>query len=190
VIIVPNAPVGTRLSAKWLPYDRGFGTAEHRVPEDLFYIDVTEDMDGVTPPPLPPRLREIVPIDVVGAHPQNVSFDLLGSEYTINGRPFGGGEAGMLHAVVGRTDLWTVVNLTQFDHPFHLHGFFFQVLDETTGLPVAPREWKNTVNVPQKQQLQLAVTYDDRPGMWMFHCHVLDHADVGLMGMLHVAPRN
>jgi FtsP/CotA-like multicopper oxidase with cupredoxin domain len=70
-----------------------------------------------------------------------------------------------------------------------LHGFFFQVLDEQTGLPAAPREWKDTVNVSQKQELRVAVTYDDRPGMWMFHCHVLDHADVGMMGMLHVAPR-
>jgi FtsP/CotA-like multicopper oxidase with cupredoxin domain len=35
--------------------------------------------------------------------------------------------------------------------------------------------------------VKFAVTYDDRPGMWMFHCHILDHADAGMMGMLHLS---
>ncbi|XYI02601.1 multicopper oxidase domain-containing protein [Sorangium sp. So ce1128] len=30
--------------------------------------------------------------------------------------------------------------------------------------------------------------HDDRPGMWMFHGHILDHAEAGMMGMLHLAP--
>jgi FtsP/CotA-like multicopper oxidase with cupredoxin domain len=33
-------------------------------------------------------------------------------------------------------------------------------------------------------KVQIVVKYDDRPGMWMFHCHILDHADAGMMGML------
>ena len=35
--------------------------------------------------------------------------------------------------------------------------------------------------------VQLAIKYDDRPGMWMFHCHILDHADAGMMGMLQLS---
>jgi FtsP/CotA-like multicopper oxidase with cupredoxin domain len=38
--------------------------------------------------------------------------------------------------------------------------------------------------VPQQETRRIAVRYDDRPGMWMFHCHILDHADMGMMGML------
>ena len=68
-------------------------------------------------------------------------------------------------------------------HPFHLHGFFFQVLDDT----LVP-EWKDTVDVPSKTSLKLAVNFDNRPGMWMYHCHILDHAEAGMMGHLHVAP--
>jgi FtsP/CotA-like multicopper oxidase with cupredoxin domain len=30
------------------------------------------------------------------------------------------------------------------------------------------------------------VKFDERPGMWMFHCHILDHAEVGMMGHIHV----
>jgi FtsP/CotA-like multicopper oxidase with cupredoxin domain len=56
------------------------------------------------------------------------------------------------------------------------------------GRPQDPIEWRDTVNVPVKKQIKIAVRYDARPGMWMFHCHILDHADAGMMGMLHLAP--
>jgi len=70
-----------------------------------------------------------------------------------------------------------------FAHPFHLHGFFFQVLD-TSGVAPSVLEWKDTANVPVGGALRFIVRYDERPGMWMFHCHILDHADGGMMGML------
>ena len=84
--------------------------------------------------------------------------------------------------------IWSLTNGTVMDHPFHMHGFFFQVLDPATGAPAAPREWKDTVNIPANHFLQMLVKYDDRPGMWMWHCHVLEHAEKGLLGMLHVHP--
>ena len=85
-----------------------------------------------------------------------------------------------LVATIGDTHVWHVVNDTDFAHPFHLHGYFFQVL----GAPVP--EWKDTVNVPAHSALDIAVVFDERPGMWMYHCHILDHAEVGMMGHLHV----
>ena len=54
------------------------------------------------------------------------------------------------------------------------------------GRPVRPMQWKDTVSVPYRGKVRVVVTYDDRPGMWMFHCHILDHADGGLMGMVHL----
>ena len=86
-----------------------------------------------------------------------------------------------LMADVGETQVWTVTNTIDFAHPFHLHGFFFQVLS-----PERPLEWKDTVDVPVDGTIRFAVRYDDRPGMWMFHCHILDHADAGMMGALMV----
>ena len=52
-------------------------------------------------------------------------------------------------------------------------------LDEA-GAPM--HEWKDTFNVPAHQSRQFAVRYDDRPGDWMFHCHILEHAAGGMMG--------
>ncbi|WP_437984839.1 multicopper oxidase domain-containing protein [Sorangium sp. So ce117] len=101
----------------------------------------------------------------------------------INGVP--SWEAEPLVAAVGETAVWTIENTMEFDHPFHLHGFFFQVLG-ADGQPVRPLAWKDTVNVPVDGAARFAVRYDNRPGMWMFHCHILDHADAGMMGMLQV----
>jgi FtsP/CotA-like multicopper oxidase with cupredoxin domain len=84
-------------------------------------------------------------------------------------------------ADVGETQVWTISNTFEFAHPFHLHGFFFQVVS-----PPGPLEWKDTVNVPVDGTVSFVVRYDDRPGMWMFHCHILDHAEAGMMGSLMV----
>jgi FtsP/CotA-like multicopper oxidase with cupredoxin domain len=104
-------------------------------------------------------------------------------QYTINGKPMG--QFAPVPAKVGETQIWTITNPSPWSHPFHLHGFFFQVLDKD-GQPVRPMEWKDTVNVPYKGSVKLIVKYDDRPGQWMFHCHILDHAEGGLMSTVHV----
>jgi FtsP/CotA-like multicopper oxidase with cupredoxin domain len=36
--------------------------------------------------------------------------------------------------------------------------------------------------------VRVLVTFDERPGTWMIHCHILDHAEIGLMGTVHVGP--
>lgn len=80
-------------------------------------------------------------------------------------------------------------NTIAFAHPFHLHGFFFQPLDEA-GAPLLPMEWKDTIDVPVDGSARFAVHYEDRPGMWMFHCHILDHADAGMIGMIDLAHKH
>jgi FtsP/CotA-like multicopper oxidase with cupredoxin domain len=62
---------------------------------------------------------------------------------------------------------------------------FFQVLDDQ-GVPVRPLAWKDTVDVPLEKTVRFVVRFDDRAGSWMYHCHILDHADGGLMGMVNV----
>jgi FtsP/CotA-like multicopper oxidase with cupredoxin domain len=76
-------------------------------------------------------------------------------------------------------------NETKWAHPRHLHGFFFLPLDESLQ-PIHPMAWKDTLNVPIDGTIRFAVVFDERPGMRMFHCHILDHADGGLMGHVHL----
>jgi len=86
---------------------------------------------------------------------------------------------------VGELQVWDVVNDTLMDHPFHLHGFFFQVV-EVNGGPPAFLSWEDTVNVPPKGRVRIAWMPDDRPGEWMYHCHILEHHAGGMMGHFEV----
>jgi FtsP/CotA-like multicopper oxidase with cupredoxin domain len=81
---------------------------------------------------------------------------------------------------VGELQVWDVVNGSPVDHPFHLHGFFFQVL-EVNGAPADFLSWEDTVNVPARGRVRIAWLPDDRPGEWMFHCHILEHHAAGMM---------
>jgi FtsP/CotA-like multicopper oxidase with cupredoxin domain len=86
---------------------------------------------------------------------------------------------------VGELQIWEIVNTTGMDHPFHLHGFFFQVI-AIDGVRVTPQTWDDTVNLPKKSRMTIAWVADDRPGMWMYHCHILEHHAAGMMGHFEV----
>jgi hypothetical protein len=74
------------------------------------------------------------------------------------------------------------------DHPLHLHGMFFRVLD-VDGVEPEHVGWKDTVNIPQKSKLRFAVEYGE-PGSWMYHCHILEHQERGMMGELQITARD
>ena len=86
---------------------------------------------------------------------------------------------------VGELQVWDIVNETGMDHPFHLHGFFFQVV-AMDGAPVVPSAWQDTVNVVAKRRVTIAFRPDDRPGRWMYHCHILEHHAAGMMAHFEV----
>jgi FtsP/CotA-like multicopper oxidase with cupredoxin domain len=94
-----------------------------------------------------------------------------------------------LSATTDAVETWVVENHTHMDHPFHLHGAPFQVVsvqhDDGAVVPATFRQWKDVVVVPPESTLRFVVRYE-RPGMWMFHCHILEHAERGMMGMIHV----
>lgn len=53
-------------------------------------------------------------------------------------------------------------------------------------MPEPYRAWKDTVNVPKGRTVRFVVQYTDYPGKWMYHCHILDHEDHGMMGILEI----
>lgn len=85
----------------------------------------------------------------------------------------------------GTTAIWEVRNDAEMDHPFHVHGMFFQVLD-INGVPPAHQGNKDSLNIPQKSTARLAIRYGES-GRWVFHCHILEHAERGMMGELELS---
>jgi FtsP/CotA-like multicopper oxidase with cupredoxin domain len=91
-----------------------------------------------------------------------------------------------IRARLNTTEIWTIQNVVGMDHPFHLHGFHAQVLDRG-GVPEPYPSWNDTVNVPKHSAVRILVHFDDYPGRWMYHCHILDHEDEGMMGVLELS---
>jgi FtsP/CotA-like multicopper oxidase with cupredoxin domain len=187
LLVAPRGAPGTKLTLTSQLYNRGYGSIEFRSPSDLLTIEFTNE--PAAPEWTPPRVtKKIVPPSIEGATARELVFTLPPveqghSEFRVNGVPHW--KARPYLAALGERQLWTVKNDTVYDHPLHLHGFFFMVLDDKLQ-PVRPLAWKDTVNIPLKSTVRLFVTFDERPGEWMFHCHILDHAEGGLMGTVLV----
>ena len=186
VIVAPKGKAGAPLALRAMLYNRGYGSVEYRAVEDVLAIEFTKEAP-VTAKPVA-ITRAIEPVSTADATKVDVVLTLPPmkdnkSEFQVNGAPFW--KAKPFSSKLGEKQLWIVKNDSDWDHPFHLHGFFFQVIDEK-GEPVRPLAWKDTVNVPMKTTVRLLVSFDERPGQWMFHCHILDHADGGLMGTVMV----
>ncbi len=187
---------------------------------------------------LPEHLRTIEPIDVTGAAETTLKFGHSmpmpdGSiKFLINGKTFNEVTShDAPDAQVGEKQVWNLVNMTGGDHPFHLHGFFFQVLEtiykDKDGnvlevVPASQVENVDMVNLPRRPGMRGSVsvtriaidfspaeglTGDDieanggvavienadlemgvrgRSGGWQFHCHILEHADTGMMSFVEV----
>jgi FtsP/CotA-like multicopper oxidase with cupredoxin domain len=176
VAVGPFEP-GEILSVLSEPYDRGLGAGGAEL-----FATVRVGPAATSTSDVPESLRAIEPL-VQG--PTRVTREVRFSEridadgeptYLINGE-----RHYRDHPVnVGELQVWDVVNSSSVDHPFHLHGFFFQVL-ERDGEPAAFLSWEDTVNVPARGRVRIAWMPDDRPGEWMYHCHILEHHADGMM---------
>ncbi|HRH50383.1 MAG TPA: multicopper oxidase family protein [Panacibacter sp.] len=87
--------------------------------------------------------------------------------------------------MVGDLQVWEVSNTSLMDHPFHLHGFFFQVLEENGKAPEY-KAWKDTYNLKPRTTIKIAWMPDNRPGTWMYHCHIIEHHAAGMMANFDV----
>jgi FtsP/CotA-like multicopper oxidase with cupredoxin domain len=108
-----------------------------------------------------------------------------GIDFTVNGEMHCNDEPVM----VGELQVWEVANTSLMDHPFHLHGFFFQVIEENGKAPEY-KAWKDTYNLKPKSKIKIAWLPDNRPGRWMYHCHILEHHEAGMMANFEVVDPN
>ncbi len=177
------------LAVENIYYDRGHDIPDPG-PQALFQVSFTGD--AIAPGQLPSTWGSMQAIAVTSTTPAEMivfreeDSKTPGSEprFFINDNAFP--NVPLISGREGETAIWSVKNDTEMDHPFHLHGMFFQVLD-VDGQAPEHSGWKDTVNVPQKKTLRFAVRYGS-PGRWMYHCHILEHAERGMMAELILSP--
>jgi len=174
------------LALQTLYYDRGHDLPDPG-PLDLLRLRFKGTAEAREP--LPAAWGNIDPLPVDASTPSR-SFVLSEVDDGGDGKPrfFINDEAWPFNVTImgslGQLEVWEIVNTAEMDHPFHLHGVFFQVLD-VAGVPETRLGWKDTVVVPQSATVRFAVRFDE-PGMWMYHCHILEHAELGMMGQIMV----
>ncbi|GLK72891.1 multicopper oxidase family protein [Ancylobacter dichloromethanicus] len=75
-----------------------------------------------------------------------------------------------------------IKNETRYPHPVHLHGHAFEVLSSSLGR--LPHHWADTVLVQPGEAVEVA--FVAAPGDWVFHCHILEHMETGMMGWFRI----
>ena len=102
--------------------------------------------------------------------------------FTINGRTFDPDRIDT-RAALNTVEEWEFVNSSMMDHPMHIHTNPFQVVDPDGG---AARSWKDMVLVRAGDRVRVRTAFRDFRGATMYHCHILDHGDLGMMGRLEI----
>lgn len=189
------------------PYDRGKMGGESATPAmALMHVDFSAVRQGVQPvvpkslrkfPNLPPAVarKRIVMSESMsmgamsGGHGSSMKMDdPTMMEFLLNGKSFDMHRVD-LRSKAGAWEDWEIVNDSDMDHPFHVHGTQFAVLERVLdgrrhSEPF--RAWYDTVDLKSRETVRIRIMQPQK-GIRMYHCHILEHEDLGMMGRLRVA---
>jgi FtsP/CotA-like multicopper oxidase with cupredoxin domain len=167
---------------KSLAFTGGGGSQGTELNIIRFDVTGTQSSGGVVPSSLPP-ITYYDPSEVVRNRVFTLTMAMGGTNiHKINNRTF---ELTRIDEEVPKNDLedWRIVNGTTLFHPMHIHGIMFQVLSRngSTNLPPSDRGWKDTVLLNPSETVHLLVKFTDYSGIYLLHCHNLEHEDDGMM---------
>ena len=125
------------------------------------------------------------------ATPRRFTLDMQQMVWTINGRVYEMMEVADDEMVwLGDTEAWEWINNTPIPHPRHVHNVQFQVVQRTPSAfssystvnqGFVDTGWKDTVLVWPGERVKVAMNFGPHAGMYMYHCHILEHEDMTMM---------
>ncbi|MCL4704915.1 multicopper oxidase domain-containing protein [bacterium] len=182
--------LGQSVSLKSLPFAAGgMGTYRQGLEMNLLRFEVAraESSGGKIPASLTP-LAYYNPNDAVRTRTFMLTTQMaMNGMHQINGKVF---EMNRIDETVPLRELerWQIVNYTDEFHPMHVHGVLFQVLDRGGNRDLAPvdKGWKDTVLVNPNETVNVLIRFDNYAGIYLLHCHNLEHEDDGMMLNLQV----
>lgn len=190
-IIVPVYPAETARLLSFPP-DLGMNPLLERFnggEDTLELLEVRAIDHLVESPPLPETLKVIDLPDPDASMER--TFELSGFS-KINDAKM---DMGRVDAVITKdsTEVWHLHNSSNTYHNFHVHDVHFAVLDIDGHAPPAHlRGWKDTLFLPPGTTARIIARFEDYADShhpFMFHCHILDHEDAGMMGQFIVVDK-
>jgi FtsP/CotA-like multicopper oxidase with cupredoxin domain len=169
-----------------LPYDRGrlnmLGASSVRSASETIGL-LKYEGNAESEWDLPQRLTTVEPL---AEPPSRRRFELGEgfAKFTIDGRTFEPRRTDTT-VRVNSIEEWEFDNPTGMDHPMHIHTNAFQVVG-TDGQSIPA--WKDVVLVRSLSRVRVRLRFDDYVGPTLYHCHILDHEDMGMMGRLDILP--
>ncbi|MEM9977692.1 MAG: multicopper oxidase domain-containing protein, partial [Cyanobacteria bacterium P01_D01_bin.2] len=185
-----------------LPYDRGIGTMvtslgtavdtmagvvkprqttlatlRYQASERPEPLPLPQQLLPVTPLPTPVTTREFVLNHGIDAAVEPTGFIINDRSFDINRVD--------TQVRLNQVEDWHIVNRASIDHPFHLHTNRFQVIARN-GQPESLLAWKDTVGIKGNESVTIRVRFEDFVGRTVYHCHILDHEDQGMMGIVEI----
>ena len=196
--IVTGPPPGTNRALRTLCVDTGpLGDPNpEMVLADLVQPSPTQPSPNRPDATAPRRVHSIDdrpplyrPIDVEALKKTEPDFTVIFTEdkngFYINGRKFAADASPMTSARVGTYQHWRIVNQTAELHPFHIHQVHFLAYAQN-GVSLPHPAWLDTVNVPYGGSVDVILDFTNPviKGMSVFHCHLLNHEDKGMMAKI------
>lgn len=184
--------VAGRAVLRTLPVDRGgTGMMEGNTASsgaDLLTLDVTNTATMSTPLSVPVQAtpRDLRNEPVTGHRELTFAMGMgMGAgmmSFTIDGKPF---DHTRVDTVVqaGAIEEWTLTNTSPMDHPVHVHVWPMQIIGPAQN---DPPQWQDVVNVPAFSSMTVRIPFEGFTGKTVYHCHILDHEDAGMMGVIEV----
>jgi len=215
-LLIPNAAVGKELSLTSDAFER----AEDDTPQPAVTVLRMKIGSSVSGRALPDTLPGVaiprIPVPV--GEPTLIEFDqgtqggpegytlppeehdpILGKDgdpiFVINKKA--GADIPPIEVKLGETKTFKIHNVSHQIHVFHLHGFFFQIVDsddlfDPVKKPFALRRelmaqaQKDSVTVRSGFSVTVVARFDEEPGRWMYHCHIPEHSERGMMSEIRV----
>ena len=132
----------------------------------------------------------VVPDDVAQLEPtKTITMEGMTENFLLNGQAFEPDRID-LRQKQGVTEIWEIENIISDEgamaHPFHIHGTQFLVVSVNGEKPDPSLQgYKDTITLQPMDKVRIAVRFPEK-GIYMFHCHILEHEDVGMMGQIEV----
>jgi FtsP/CotA-like multicopper oxidase with cupredoxin domain len=167
----------------------GGGGPEQGSEFPLMEFQIGTETGSSQPIDLPTQLSEVnFPAEEDAVRTRRIELNMeMMTGHTINGRLFE-----MLRVdeevTQGDTEIWEFINNSAVPHPMHIHAVQFKVLSRSGNRDLIPTEtgWKDTVLVMPGERVRVIVTFDAPKGLYVFHCHNLEHEDAGMMANLEI----